>query len=426
MKKKKYLALRVDLENLGYEAGEPYLSLTENLHFQPFFKPPLTVIIYHHWLLGYRLDAYLGTSEGREITFSTFPQQKPSNIRPHKTIEFFNHRKTTIQQLHDLAIGAVNKEKSEIYDLNSSNLLDVMERSYFLDKVWQHSKTENGTFIEDIYEEGEEDSWVPSLDGDEDKLTAILLEQEKHALECISIEPSPKKPEQLLSSRFGGKGYWTNALEYPVNANGDPLSFLAQINFSELPENALYPNEGLLQFFIDNESMGKNYDVVEASDKRVIENKQLYRVVFHETMTEEPKSMPDSMEEAFPIGGEYSLSFNVKKDPLGFYDYRWSRKISGAHELSAYLEERLCEEPTSNGSKMSGYAFFTQEDPRMHFDIAQKELDRDWLLLLQIDTSDKEDVHVMWGDAGVGNFFIREDHLANRDFSLVWFTWDCC
>ena len=152
-----------------------------------------------------------------------------------------------------------------------------MERSYFLDKVWQHSKIENGTFIEDLYDE-DEDSLIHSFEplaGDEEKLTAILLEQEKHALECIGIEPFSKKPKQVLSSRFGGQGYWNKDLEFPVNSNGDPLSFLAQINFAELPENALYPDKGLLQFFIDNESMGTNYDITEANDKRVIENKHL-------------------------------------------------------------------------------------------------------------------------------------------------------
>ena len=429
MQKKKYLALRSDLEKLGYKPDEPYLSLTENIHFQPFFKPPLTAFIYHHWLLGYRLDFYFGTSDGREVTFSTFPQQELSNIRPNKTIEFFNHRKTTIQQLHGLAVSAVDKEMSEIYDLNSSNVLDVMDRSYYLDKVWQHSKIENGTFIEDIYEEDDEDSLTSlfePLAGDEEKLKAIFLEQEKHALECIDIEPFSNKPDHVLSSRFGGQGYWTKGLEYPVNKNGDPLSFLAQINFAELPENDLYPHEGLLQFFIDNESMGKNYDIVEANDKRVIENKHLYHIVFQETMTDEPIGMPSSIEEALPLGGEYSLGFKVKKDPLDFSDYRWLRKISVDDELSDYIEERLCESSTSTGSKMGGYAFFTQGDPRMHFDIAKKELNHDWLLLLQIDTSDKEDVHIMWGDGGVGNFFIREDHLANRDFSKVWFTWDCC
>lgn len=31
----------------------------------------------------------------------------------------------------------------------------------------------------------------------------------------------------------------------------------------------------------------------------------------------------------------------------------------------------------------------------------------------------------MWGDMGVANFFIRREDLLRRDFSRVWYTWDC-
>jgi uncharacterized protein YwqG len=30
----------------------------------------------------------------------------------------------------------------------------------------------------------------------------------------------------------------------------------------------------------------------------------------------------------------------------------------------------------------------------------------------------------MWGDTGVGHFFIREADLLKRDFTKVWFDWD--
>ena len=75
MKKKKYLDLRSDLEELGFKPDEPYLSLTENIHFQAFFKPPLTAIIYHHWMLGHRIDFCFGTSDGKEFTYTYMPEQ---------------------------------------------------------------------------------------------------------------------------------------------------------------------------------------------------------------------------------------------------------------------------------------------------------------------------------------------------------------
>ena len=32
---------------------------------------------------------------------------------------------------------------------------------------------------------------------------------------------------------------------------------------------------------------------------------------------------------------------------------------------------------------------------------------------------------IMWGDAGVANFFIDREALKNRDFSHVMYNWDC-
>ena len=33
---------------------------------------------------------------------------------------------------------------------------------------------------------------------------------------------------------------------------------------------------------------------------------------------------------------------------------------------------------------------------------------------------------VMWGDSGVGNFFINAEDLKRLDFSNVVYNWDCC
>lgn len=32
---------------------------------------------------------------------------------------------------------------------------------------------------------------------------------------------------------------------------------------------------------------------------------------------------------------------------------------------------------------------------------------------------------IMWGDSGVGHFFIEEDDLKNLNFDNVLYTWDC-
>ena len=69
-----------------------------------------------------------------------------------------------------------------------------------------------------------------------------------------------------------------------------------------------------------------------------------------------------------------------------------------------------------DGHKLGGYPDFTQSDPR-------GEDDDDLVLLFQLDT-DRE-MGVMWGDAGIVNFFIRRADLIARDFSRVAYHWDC-
>ena len=78
------------------------------------------------------------------------------------------------------------------------------------------------------------------------------------------------------------------------------------------------------------------------------------------------------------------------------------------------------------GHKVGGYAGFTQDDPRAYNNEGDyvKRIDRKnpWVLLLQMESDD----HLQWGDCGVGHLFIRRQDLLNRDFSQIWYHWDCC
>ena len=68
---------------------------------------------------------------------------------------------------------------------------------------------------------------------------------------------------------------------------------------------------------------------------------------------------------------------------------------------------------------MLGYPFFVQFDPRK----SAKYYDT---VLLQIhsEMTDDED-YMCWADGGVANFFINSEALAQRDFSKVFYCWDC-
>ena len=89
--------------------------------------------------------------------------------------------------------------------------------------------------------------------------------------------------------------------------------------------------------------------------------------------------------------------------------------------LSDQADEAVYEQLEGTGSRLGGYAYFTQTDPR-----AYEDLGKEWELVLQIDTEYGDEVDIMWGDCGVANFFVPKDKLKEMDFSEVWYSWDCC
>ena len=70
----------------------------------------------------------------------------------------------------------------------------------------------------------------------------------------------------------------------------------------------------------------------------------------------------------------------------------------------------------NGGTKCNGFPFFTQFEPRDEEQL--KEYDT---LLFQIDSGGE----IMIGDCGVMNFFINREKLKNKDFSDVFYNWDC-
>ena len=69
-------------------------------------------------------------------------------------------------------------------------------------------------------------------------------------------------------------------------------------------------------------------------------------------------------------------------------------------------------------ARIGGYSRVEQMDPRLEFP------DEDWILLFSLDSQGRGGYAVSWGDGGVGNFYIRPEDLARRDFSKVMYYWD--
>lgn len=68
------------------------------------------------------------------------------------------------------------------------------------------------------------------------------------SVDAVSLKPEPGDPD-IRSSYLGGHPYWPDGSQWP-NSGGEPMSFVCQINFGEVPALPGFPTEGLLQWFV--------------------------------------------------------------------------------------------------------------------------------------------------------------------------------
>lgn len=279
-----------------------------------------------------------------------------------------------------------------------------------------------------------------------EKLDRILAEVDK------KIPPAPtvrlklsRGKTTVFDSKMGGKPYFPKGTEYPTVRGGEnagkPLYFLAQLNFGSLPRIEGFPTEGILQFFAGCEGdnvYGANFDDWT--------NQNAFRVIYYETVSEDaPQGETPDVDfdkEFLPFKGEFLLTAEKSaKMPVSCCDFRYEKAVLSAYnelfggnvtkmfgkgglcQIDEPLFDALMETRELNGTRMGGYPYFTQEDPRGRYPDHT-------VMLFQSDSENGGDPanwkdDVCWGDAGVANFFITPEDLAKRDFSNVLYTWDC-
>lgn len=225
---------------------------------------------------------------------------------------------------------------------------------------------------------------------------------------CVKITLIDTKPS-IFESKIGGLGYIPHDKDFPTDSNGNQLRLLAQIECDKIQLDG-FMKTGLLQFWILN-------DDVAGIDVWGTTNQNGFRVIYYpeidKTVTKEEienkfikNEYDDDEYNGFPVFCECGMSFEKTENRFNYYEI-----------------EDEDDENEVIGHKVGGYPYFTQSDPRPDMENG----DYYDFLLFQLDTDyiGKEDV-VMWGDSGVGNFFINSEKLKNRDFSDVLYNWDCC
>ena len=244
----------------------------------------------------------------------------------------------------------------------------------------------------------------------------------------LKITPSLSNKLNIWESKFGGEPYFPKKLDYPKSPEGNPLILLAQINFSETLLLDNFPKEGILQFYIDS------YLNLYGMNDEDLAEQEYFRVIYFEEIDLDEKNLItdfsflpsiDDPDVILPFIGSFALKFEQKHEPITGGDYRLEKIIenfvSGSKEKLDYYDllDDYFELYEGEEHKLGGYPFFTQDDPRMNFD----ETIEPYELLFQMISDD--DADIIWGDMGVGNFFIQPSALRNLDFSQVIYSYDC-
>jgi uncharacterized protein YwqG len=210
-------------------------------------------------------------------------------------------------------------------------------------------------------------------------------------------------------SKVGGEPYLHSSVAYPLSPAGAPLAFLAQINFAEVPHMEGYPKDGILSFFFDSSHELYGLDLDRPTSQRGF--RVLYIPAAEISRGAAPTLSPPAPDFSplDPKTRNVKMHFRKDSESISSSDYRCPRT---SHDR----------QPEGSGHKIGGFPYFVQSDPREALANAGEAYE----LLFQLDTDSKEGrFDIMWGDAGIGNFFITPSALARLDFSGVLYNWDC-
>lgn len=231
---------------------------------------------------------------------------------------------------------------------------------------------------------------------------------------AYKLNINTEKEPSIFDSKIGGLPYWDFEADenFPLDSDGKELQLLAQINFEdeslEIAKNdERLPKNGILQFFISkNDLLGLNLEEpTEQKDFRVIYHKSINKNVTEEQVKSHNISIADEDNDEYsPILKEGAIYFSEADDESEF-------------ESGIFVKES-----------------FTQDDPRCVIDEESEKVSesnsfenmkRYNTTLFQLDSNTNYD-YIMWGDSGIGQFFINDEKLKNLDFSDIWYNWDCC
>ncbi|WP_394827879.1 YwqG family protein [Pendulispora albinea] len=253
----------------------------------------------------------------------------------------------------------------------------------------------------------------------------------------IAATPADLATLPIGASRFGGAPDVPAIFVWPTCA-GRPLTFLAQLDLSEVNAPGL-PPRGFLLFFYDVIELP--FDVAPGDPAASV----LFLDVDRSTLVR--RAHPPIDPEGGPFAG-CRLAFRPVVDlptigdavleaagiALDEREYEAYEKVAVSlsevetpnryHHLLGYPQTMQSEMRTALQSAANG---ISSEDARARRDALLRDAVAEWQLLLQIDTDDDEEDGPgwMWGGCGRLYFWIRTSDLEARAFDQVWVILQC-
>lgn len=281
----------------------------------------------------------------------------------------------------------------------------------------------------------------------------IKKELEKAARNSVRLNIAGAAEKRAGVTKFGGrpdvpadfKWAYYNGIGYLDEApKSRPLSFIAQFDLAEISKydtDGLLPKTGLLSFFYDCDTMRWGYDPKDMGCARVF--------YFEDVNALSPAEFPDDLAEDFRFP-ELAISARSEKSYQSYEDFivqrekmvqEWEAFEAAEKSLGIYSED----DPEC--SKLLGWADIIQGNMTRECELVARRgyylgsnwdevtprdrqeteqwANRDWLLLLQLDTVETDGFELMFGDGGRIYFYIHRDDLAARNFDNVWLILQC-
>ncbi|GAB2578894.1 DUF1963 domain-containing protein [Microlunatus antarcticus] len=258
------------------------------------------------------------------------------------------------------------------------------------------------------------------------------------AAPCVRVDlASDDAASPPTGSCLGEGAYLPHGQPWPIDENG-PMCFVAQINFAEAPKLVGFPERGLLQWFTSaDDTYGLTFD---ESRGTVGFLARWFDDVSAPSVGEEPDDVDTDwspvgdgrliLTEGLSLPAWKELPEDVRAEPL----WQEVTDVLGDKGLAAVGYElepedvwedlaRGYESPLVGfvvGSKIGGFARFTQTDPRGDGAYPARNAPRG-SVLLQLDSGESGG----WGDGGVGQLFADPSAVAGGDLSSVRYNWDC-